>query len=70
VIQAVECRFTGIKPRVQISVHPKTKKIFGAEEIAHWESICSACARSWVQFPSIAKKKKKKVRRINGINAT
>jgi hypothetical protein len=25
---------------------------------SQWESVCPACARSWVQFPSIAKLKK------------
>jgi hypothetical protein len=59
VAQAVECCFTGTKPSVQISVQPKTKKIFGAEDIAQWENVSPACAKSWVQFPSIAKSKKK-----------
>jgi hypothetical protein len=49
-------------------VQPKTKKIFGAEEVAQWENICPACAKPWVQFPNI--KKKKKVRKISGINVT
>jgi hypothetical protein len=29
------------------------------EDIAEWASTSPACARPWVQFPSIAKKKKK-----------
>jgi hypothetical protein len=56
--QAVECHFAGIKSWVQIPVQPKTKKIFGAEEVAQWESVCPACVRFWIQFPNIAKKKK------------
>jgi hypothetical protein len=48
----------------------KREKIFGDEDIAQWESVCPACARPWVQFPTIAKSKKKKVRKINGINVT
>jgi hypothetical protein len=45
----------------------------GDEDVAQGESVCPACARPWVQFPSIAKSKKKKtkmVRKINGINVT
>jgi hypothetical protein len=33
--------------------------IFGAEEVAQWENVCLACAKPWVQFPSITKKNKK-----------
>jgi hypothetical protein len=33
--------------------------IFGAEEVAQWENVCPACAKAWVQFPSITKKIKK-----------
>jgi hypothetical protein len=33
------------------------KIIFGAEEVAQWENVCPACAKPWVQFPSITKKK-------------
>jgi hypothetical protein len=53
-------------------VQPKTKKIFGAEEVAQWENVCPACAKPWVQFPSIVKSKqnKKMVRKISGINVT
>jgi hypothetical protein len=40
-------------------VQPKTKKIFGAEKVAHWKNVCPACAKFWVQFPNIAKSKKK-----------
>jgi hypothetical protein len=36
----------------------KRKKIFGDKDIAQWESVCPACAKPWVQFPSIAKSKK------------
>jgi hypothetical protein len=41
-------------------VQPKKreKKIFGAEEVGQWENVCPACAKPWVQFPSIAKLKK------------
>jgi hypothetical protein len=51
------------------------KKIFGAEDVAEWESVCPACALPWVQFPNIAKNKTKQknskmVRRIAGVNAT
>jgi hypothetical protein len=42
-------------------VQPKTKEIFGAEKVAQWENVCPACAKLWVQFPSIAKSKKKNV---------
>jgi hypothetical protein len=44
--------------------------IFGAEDVAQWETVCPACARPWVQFPRIAKSKKEMVRRINVVNAT
>jgi hypothetical protein len=57
--QAVKASFAGTKSWVQISVHPK-KKIFGAKDITQWESVCPACTRPWIQFPSIAKSKKKK----------
>jgi hypothetical protein len=55
--QAVKCCLAGTKSWVQISMQPKTKKIFGAEDITQWESVCPACARPWVQFPSIANQK-------------
>jgi hypothetical protein len=35
------------------------KKIFGAEGLAKWKSVFSACTRPQVQFPSISKSKKK-----------
>jgi hypothetical protein len=38
----------------------KRKKVLGDEDIAQWESICPAGARTWVQFPSIAKSTKRK----------
>jgi hypothetical protein len=66
--QAVECHFAGIKPWVQIQYSQKQKKL-GAEEAAQWENVCPACAKPWVQFPSIGKSKKK-VRKITGINVT
>jgi hypothetical protein len=54
--QAIKCYFSGIKSWVQAPVQPKEKiDIFGAKEVAQWESVCPACARPWVQFPSIAK---------------
>jgi hypothetical protein len=34
--------------------------IFGAVEVAQWKNVCPACAKPWVQFPSITKSKKKK----------
>jgi hypothetical protein len=34
--------------------------IFGAEEVAPWENVYPACAKPWVQFPSITKNKNKK----------
>jgi hypothetical protein len=37
----------------------KRKKIFGDKDVGQWENVCPACARTWVQFPSIAKSKKK-----------
>jgi hypothetical protein len=55
--EAVECHFSGIKPWVQIQ-YSQIKKIFGAEKVAQWKNICPACAKPWVQFPSIAKSKK------------
>jgi hypothetical protein len=39
-------------------------------EVAQWENVCPACAKPWVQFPSITKKEKKKVKKISGINVT
>jgi hypothetical protein len=57
-----------------LSSGPSTAKektkiyIFRNKDIAQWESVYPACARPWVQFPSIAKKKM--VRKINGINVT
>jgi hypothetical protein len=44
------------------SITKEKKKIyiFGDKGIAQWESVFPACARPWIQFPSIAKKKKKK----------
>jgi hypothetical protein len=57
--QAVQRCFAGIKTRVQIPVQPK-EKIFGAKDIAQWESVCPAYVRPWVQFPNIAQSKKKK----------
>jgi hypothetical protein len=45
--------------------------MFGDKDIAQWDSVCPACARPWVQFLSIAKsKKKKKVRKLSGLNVT
>jgi hypothetical protein len=32
--------------------------IFGSKDITQWENVCPACAKSWVQFPNIAKSKK------------
>jgi hypothetical protein len=60
--ETVECCFAGIKFWVQGQVQPKEKgkNIFGAKDIAQWDSVCPACARPWVQFPNIAKSKKKK----------
>jgi hypothetical protein len=40
------------------------------KDIAQWENVCPACARPWVQFPSVAKLKKKMVRKISGVNVT
>jgi hypothetical protein len=42
----------------------------GAEEVAQWENVCPAGAKPWVQFTSIAKSKKKIVRKITDINVT
>jgi hypothetical protein len=39
----------------------------GAVEVAQWENVCPACAKPWVQFPSITKKM---VKKISGINVT
>jgi hypothetical protein len=36
----------------------KKKNTFGSKDITQWENVCPACARSWVQFPSIVKSKK------------
>jgi hypothetical protein len=30
-----------------------------AEEVAQWENVCPICAKPWVQFPNITKKKLK-----------
>jgi hypothetical protein len=58
--QAVECSFTGIKSWVQAQYSQRKEKKLGAEEVAQWENVCTACAKPWVQFLSIAKSKKKK----------
>jgi hypothetical protein len=42
--------------------------VFGAVEVAQWENVCPACAKLWVQFSSITKKKK--VKKISDINVT
>jgi hypothetical protein len=58
-------------PEFKSEYSQKKKKKLGSKDITQWESVCPACARPWVQFPNIAKSKKKKmVRRINGTNAT
>jgi hypothetical protein len=31
--------------------------MFGVMEVAQWENVCPACAKPWVQFPSITIKK-------------
>jgi hypothetical protein len=36
---------------------PKTKKKFGAKEVAQWKNVCPVCAKPWVQFPNITKSK-------------
>jgi hypothetical protein len=36
--------------------------MFGAEEVAEWENVCPACAKPWVQFPSITKTIKIKIK--------
>jgi hypothetical protein len=41
------------------TVKDKKKKL-GTEEVAQWENVCPAFAKPWVQFPNIAKSKKKK----------
>jgi hypothetical protein len=55
-VQAVECCFTSIKSRVQAQYsQSKEKKKLGAEEVAQWENVCTACTKPSVQFPSITK---------------
>jgi hypothetical protein len=54
------CRHKVLSSSPNTAKEKRKKYIFEDKGIAQWESICPAYARAWVQFPSIAKSKKKK----------